>query len=84
MLGKVTKSKIMEGLRGLIDDYQDEIGQAFLKCNNDLSIAMNIKIAPTETSGANKVTTSISFVESRIKDSIEAIADEEQKNLPGM
>lgn len=84
MLGSVTKTKIFEGLRGLIDDYSEEIGQAFLKCNNDFSISLNVKITPTNTTGANKVTTSISFVESRIKDSIEAIADEQQCELPGM
>lgn len=84
MLGKVTKSKILEGLNGLIDDYSSEIGEAFHKTDGDLSISMNIKISPTETSGTNKVITSISFVESRIKDSIETIADEQQKTLPGM
>ena len=67
---------------GLVRSHSEEIENAYLKEEDGgVSIGLKITIEPGQSIGTKKVTTSISFVESRVKDQSSETFDDNQLQL---
>jgi len=73
---KHAKLKISEHL----DSYHQEINDAYLACDNDLSINLKIKLQPHKLGGID-MSVGISFTESKINHTVKCRIDERQKKL---
>ena len=70
-------------LSAMISEYAKEIDEAYIKADNDLTVALSLKLAPTRIAGEVELTVGINFVESRVKHAIKIIVDSKQRKLPG-
>jgi len=68
----------------MLEEYQKEIDEAYIKADGDLTIALGLKMAGTRMAGEVELTVSINFVESRIKHAVKVTVNENQMQLPGM
>ena len=67
----------------MLFEYAKEIDEAYLKADNDLTVALSLKLSPTRIAGEIELTVGINFVESRIKHAVKVVVDSKQKKLPG-
>lgn len=70
-------------LGAMISEYAKEIDDAYIKADNDLTVALSLKLSPTRIAGEVELTVGINFVESRIKHAVKIIVDSKQRKLPG-
>ena len=66
-------------LQGLLDDYHREIDTAYLNSDPDLTVSMSVKYAPDKD--GIKLTTGISFIKEKAKNSISVVIDPKQLPL---
>ena len=83
-VGLLTLTRVKTELCALIDEAAKEIDEAYIKAGGDLTVDLKLKLAGTKMAGEVKVVTSINFVESRFKRTIEVVVNEKQMDLPGM
>ena len=83
-IGFLTLTRAKTELCALIDEAAKEIDEAYIKAGGDLTVDLKLKLAGTKMAGEVKVVTSINFVESRFKRTIEVVVNEKQMDLPGM
>ena len=76
-----TISKAVENLHQLLTTHSVAIGQAYINCENELSVSLGVKFQPSKGAGDVDMISSISFTESKIKDSIKTTLDPNQKPL---
>ena len=70
-------------VENLLADYMDKIDEAYIQAGDaPLDIALKIQLKPAPE-GQIKITTSLGFVESRVKDSQTVLVDPRQRNLFG-
>ena len=67
----------------MLFEYAKEIDEAYIKADNDLTVALSLKLSPTRIAGEIELIVGINFVESRIKHNIKVIVDSKQRSLPG-
>ena len=67
----------------MLEEYAKEIDETYIKADNDLTVALSLKLLPTKIAGEIELTVGINFVESRIKHAVKVIVDSKQKKLPG-
>jgi len=70
-------------ISAMLEEYAKEIDEAYVKADNDLTIALSLKLSPTRIAGEIELTIGINFVESRIKHAIKVVVDSQQRKLPG-
>jgi len=70
-------------ISAMIEEYAEEIDKAYLKADNDLTVAFSLKLSPTRIAGEVELTVGINFVESRIKHAVKVVVDSKQRKLPG-
>ena len=56
-------------------EYAKEIDGAYIKADNDLTVALSLKLSPTRIANEVELIVGINFVESRIKHAIKVIVD---------
>ena len=83
-IGFVTIQQAKAEVCALIDQYADEIDKAYVKAGGSLNVVLGVKLEGTKMAGEVKLTASINFVESRIKDAVEVLVHEKQLGLPGV
>lgn len=83
-IGFVTIQQAKAELCALVDQYADEMDKAYVKASGELKVALGLTLVGTKMAGEVKLTASINFVESRIKDSTEVLVHEKQLGLPGV
>ena len=66
----------------MLFEYAKEIDEAYIKADNDLTVALSLKLSPTRIAGEVELTVGINFVESRIKHAIKVVVDSKQRKLP--
>jgi len=67
----------------MLFEYAKEIDEAYVKADNDLTVALSLKLSPTRIAGEVELTIGINFVESRVKHKIKVVVDSKQRPLPG-
>jgi len=67
----------------MLEEYAEDIDKAYIKADNDLTIALSLKLSPTRIAGEVELIVGINFVESRIKHNIKVIVDSKQRKIPG-
>lgn len=67
----------------MLEEYAKEIDEAYIKADNDLTVAMSLKLSPTRIAGEVELIVGINFVESRVKHAIKVVVDSKQRPLPG-
>jgi hypothetical protein len=70
-----------ELLGGMLNDYKKEIDKAYLKAADSEALKVSLGLSFSDDGGDVKVDASISFVESRIKDSANVTVSD-QMDLP--
>jgi hypothetical protein len=80
---KLLIGKVQETVDGLLKDYQSEISQAYLKCDEDkaLNIGLSVKLKPDKKSKGVVIEANISLVTERIKDKATCIFNPDQPDL---
>jgi len=70
-------------ISAMIEEYAEEIDKAYIKADNDLTVALSLKLSPTRIAGEIEMAVGINFVESRIKHAIKVVVDSKQRKIPG-
>jgi hypothetical protein len=70
----------------MLTKYREDIENTYLEPENEGGVAINLRItiAPGPGVSQKEVTTSLNFVQRRIKASLEAVVDRNQYDLPGI
>ena len=68
-------------ISNLLDKHIKQINTAYLDTDNELTISLGLKFGPGKNTGETKMTTSINFIESKIKESNTITFDDKQKQL---
>jgi len=76
-----TINKAADDLRTLLETHAVAIGQAYITCDNEISISLSVKIQPSKGAGEVDLITGISFTKDKIRDSIKTTLDPDQKPL---
>ena len=80
----ITKEMLIQAgseISQLINGHIAQINKAYLDTESELTISLGLKFGPGKNAGEIKMTTSIAFVESRIKESNTITFDNEQRQL---
>ena len=77
-IGIKTLTAISDQLKRHLTDYQAEIDKAYCAAD-DLTISLSAKLLPSEA--GVKIATSITFVESKVKDGGIIVVDEKQETM---
>jgi len=80
-IGPATINQIRKMVNLHIYDYMDEINNAYEKQDNELTIALSVKLAPGKKGGTN-IDVIMNFVKDRVKVKASTNVDENQKPLP--
>lgn len=83
-IGFITIQQAKAELCALVDQYADEMDKAYVKASGELKVALGLTLVGTKMAGEVKLTATINFVESRIKDAVEVLVHEKQLGLPGV
>ena len=75
--------QVQAEISAMLEEYSKEIDEAYIKADNDLTVALSLKLSPTRIAGEVELTIGINFVESRIKHAIKVVVDSKQRVLPG-
>jgi|GEM_PF-5103719 len=75
-IGEMTQSKITHMVAALMRDHAEELDEAYLRADDQLSVSFPVKVKPGPR--GNEIKVGISFVQSRCKDEIEDAVDENQ------
>lgn len=67
----------------MLVEHAKEVDEAYVKADNDLTVALSLKLSPTRIAGEVELTVGINFVESRVKHAVKVIVDSKQRKLPG-
>jgi len=79
-IGEKTRAKVLEQIENLLKTYQDKIEAAYCLSVEPFAVAIAVKFHAAGRSGT-KVTTKLSFVESKITDGLSEVVDEQQMEL---
>jgi len=79
-IGVKTRAKVLEQIGGLLETYQDKIEAAYCLSDEPFAVAIAVKFHAAGRSGT-KVTSKITFVESKITDGLSEVVDEQQMGL---
>ena len=80
---KDVTEKVKAVLSDLVKDYETEMERAYLKVDSAEKFTVNFTVSMKPESGEVEVVGTISFIESKVKDSI-TVKVTDQQNLPGM
>ena len=72
-------SQTSQMLTGLLQDYHREIDTAYLNSEPDLTVSLSVTYSPDKD--GVKLTTGISFVKEKIKNSISVVIDPKQREM---
>lgn len=79
-IGNVTKKEVLRTIEGLLDDYTEDLNEAYLKKGEDpLAISIAVKLSAGD--GATDIETTMSFTKEKIKDKANGRANESQQGL---
>ena len=82
-IGMLTIDQAKKEISGHLDSYHQQINDAYLACDNDLSVNLKVKLRPHRLGGID-MSVAISFTESKINHTVKCRIDERQKRLfPG-
>ena len=70
-------------ISAMMEEYSKEIDEAYIKADNDLTVALSLKLSPTRIAGEIELIVGINFVESRIKHAVKVVVDSKQRKIPG-
>ena len=79
IIGKKTIENAAEMVSAQLHEYQKEINEAYLACDDALTVSVPIKFKPENS--ATRIETSIKFYTGQIKDSAVRHVDEKQQDL---
>ena len=79
-IGILHKETILVEIGDLLNKNLDKIDEAYTKNENELSLSITVQLQPNRTDGTD-ITTNLSFVESKIKDSRFQTVPDRQKQL---
>lgn len=68
-------------ISNLLDKHIKQINTAYLDTESELTISLGLKFGPGKLVGEIKMTTSINFIEARVKESNTITFDDKQKQL---
>ena len=80
---KLLIDKISENVAAMLKDYQDEIGKAYLKCENNkaLTVSLGFKLKPNKKGPGIIIESGLSLVTERIKDKVVTVFNPNQKEI---
>jgi hypothetical protein len=80
-IGFQTIQKIQDMISGHIIDYRTEIDNAYQQQDNELTIALSVKLVPGKKGGTD-IDVTMNFVKDRVKVKASDNVDETQQPLP--
>jgi len=80
-IGFQSLDKAKTELNAMIDEYAEEINKAYLQNDNELTVSLSVKFSPGKAAGDIVMKAGITFVESKIKHSVELLVNERQLSL---
>ena len=78
---KETIDKAADDLRTLLETHAVAIGEAYVNCDNQVSIPLSVKIEPSKGAGEVNLIVGIKFTKEKINDSITTTLDANQRPL---
>jgi hypothetical protein len=78
-IGTKTIESMVHMIAGLLENYQQELTDAYLKSEGVFSISIGVKVKPDPK--GNAIKTSLSFTKEKIQAEAESIVDDEQISL---
>ena len=77
-IGFEVRKRTVEMFKGLLNEYRNQIEEAYCREDNDLSISFPVKYSPGKKGGID-IEVNINFVAERIKAKSKSNVDERQK-----
>jgi exoribonuclease II len=78
-IGNRTIASMVHMIAGLLENYQKELTEAYLKSEGAFSISIGVKVKPDPK--GNNVRATLSFTKEKIQAEAESIVDDEQISL---
>lgn len=81
VIGPVAIERIMDHVGALCEAYREQIDDAYLNADNDLKVAFTVHLSPGKAVDDLNIETGMSFIASKVKDSVKDTVSERQTSL---